>query len=1127
LTQVGDAGLLGREQELAELAVVLAEAVAGRGQLCVLTGEPGIGKTRLADAIAARAAGEGATVRWGRAWEGGGAPAFWPWVQVIRGLCQGRDAELLRRQLGSGAEWVAQIVPEVRASLPEIEPPGALETEQARFALFDAVSTFVCGVAAEQPLAVLLDDMHAADPPTLLMLDFVARSVREAPVFLVASYQDTAAHARPDIHTIVGDLTRDARRIVLRRLGESEVGRLVEQQAKVNPAPELVRALHATTEGNPFFATEVVRLLVAEGHLEAATNGSSGRIPLPDTVRDAVRRRFEPLGAPAVETLRVAAVMGREFRLATLERAAGVTRAELIETLDRAVSASLVLEVAGTPGLFRFDHGLMRETLYGELSSARRIEVHGLVGETLEELYGADPEPHVAELAHHFLAAAPAGYAEKAVHYAARAGERAMGLLAYEEAARLFEGALGALELAEPAPERRAELLLALGRAQVRAGDQAARATLVAGAVAARTLGRPELLAEAALAFRAFARVPGVVDEEVVALLEEALDVLDPGDSTLRARLLVRLAVQLYDRMGAADRRQELVEEAIAMASRLDDAGDLAYVLHNAQLATWGPDTREQALEWSSQVLRLAEQVGSVELVLVTHTRQADLLLELDDLPGADVEIEALDRGVRENPEPRARAHLLLQRSRRAAMEGRFEVAERLTAEAGALGARAGDSTIRVITLGQEWGILWGQGRIATLERQTRQFADALPGMPVWRAALADIYCELGRPAEARRELERLATHDFADIPRNDAWLLAIAICAEVAAHLGDRKAATTLYRLLEPFEGRNVVSFFGLYAGPVARYLGLLAAVQEDWDTASRHFADAMAAAERAGALPLMAILRIDQARMLVARAGDGDAEAAARLVAEAGESARELGASGLEQRAAALAHELGVEDLPAGAVPDADATAAAAATATSASLRREGDVWLFGFADRSVRVRDSKGLRYLAQLLANPGVEVHAMELMGAAVPAAESRGAAAGAAELGEAGDEGAGPLLDAEAKAAYRDRLEELREELEEAESFNDPERASRAREEMEFVARELAGAVGLGGRDRKAASNAERARVNVTRSIRGVIKRLSEYDADLGHELETTVRTGTFCAYEPDPRRPVSWSIEGS
>jgi hypothetical protein len=211
----------------------------------------------------------------------------------------------------------------------------------------------------------------------------------------------------------------------------------------------------------------------------------------------------------------------------------------------------------------------------------------------------------------------------------------------------------------------------------------------------------------------------------------------------------------------------------------------------------------------------------------------------------------------------------------------------------------------------------------------------------------------------------------------------------------------------------------------------------------------------------------------------------------------------------------------------PVAGRGAEPAAAVTEATLRREGDVWLFEYAGEPVRVRDSKGLRYLARLLDSPGVEVHSLDLMGAGeAPAAAEAGAASDAGLGVTAGSGDAGPLLDPEAKSAYRERLEGLREEVEEAESFNDPERAAGAREEMDFIARELAGAVGLGGRDRKAGSNAERARVNVTRSIRTVIRRVAEFDAGLGRELESTVRTGTFCAYEPDPRRPVSWTVEG-
>jgi hypothetical protein len=249
-------------------------------------------------------------------------------------------------------------------------------------------------------------------------------------------------------------------------------------------------------------------------------------------------------------------------------------------------------------------------------------------------------------------------------------------------------------------------------------------------------------------------------------------------------------------------------------------------------------------------------------------------------------------------------------------------------------------------------------------------------------------------------------------------------------------------------------------------------------------------------------------------------DLDEAAGLLGEAEALAVQLAAPAIAGRARGV-----VSRLPDGSVPSR--AAEPLATAVEAMLSREGEVWSFDFEGRVVRVRDSKGIRHLAELLSQPGVEVHALDLVRSASPAdAASVGAStAAAAELTvEDGAAGMGSALDAAAKAAYRRRLEDLREDLDEAERFNDPERAARAREEMEFIASELAAAVGMGGRDRPQGSDAERARVNVTRAIKTAIRRLAEEDGELGEELEATVHTGLFCRHEPHMRRPVRWQI---
>ncbi len=1113
--------LIGRETELDRLTAGLADARAGRGGLFLLTGAPGIGKTRVAEALSERAEAEGMLALWGHCWENPGAPAYWPWAQALRALIARRDATGLRQQLGGGADWIAQIVPELREQLPGIEPLGPLRSEQARFALFDAVNTFLRNASVNAPLLLVIDDVHAADRESLSLLDFVARSLHDEAVLVVAAYQEAAARGRPEVEKLFSALRIHGHQMALRGMGEDHIGLIIEKETGVTPSVELVRALHSITEGNPFFAGEVTRLLAAQGQLAAWAGGDPvGRFPLPDTVRETIRRRFEQLGPAGIQVLQAAAVIGRDFRVGTLARVAGCDHQSLIELLDVARAPGLVVEVPGAIGRFRFTHGLIRETLYAELETADHIRLHRKAGEALHEVHGEDPE-HLAELAYHFAQAAPGGDAERALEYAARAGREAMRVLAYERAEELFDLAIEVSEQLPFAAERQTDLLLSLGIARTRAGYPSARETLLAAAESARTINRPDLLAQAALGIHVFNLSPGVPDDVSVALLEEALERIGPADSVLRARLLARIATALYYRFGTAERRDALVTEAVSMARRLEDPATLAYVLINGQLATWGPDTTERDLDWVEELLVLTEEAGNSELALQTRTRQIDYLLELDDLVGADIAILALERAAADSPDPRARAYLPLQRARRAALQGDYQEAERWNAEATRVANALEDRMIQLLGIAQLAMLRWTQGRIGEVEDVVRRFADAAPAIVGWRAALARIYCDTGRDAEARRELERLGRRGFAHLPRYNGWLNMMALLAEVCAHLEDADGAAELYELLLPFERRNVVTPQSVFDGPVSRYLGILATTCHDWEGAARHFELARSASERLNARPFIALGAIDETRMLMASDRPGDRARALRLVGEASEVAAELGMDKIVERAEQMRRTLGngTPDAASQVTPQEPSPAPVA----TAQMRNEGDVWAIRFEGRMVHIRDTKGVRYLAVLLENPGAEIHVLEL--AASPDAGSRGRANPGDEVFGIGAADAGSALDSEAKSAYRRRLEELREERDEAESFHDPERTARAQEEMDFLVRELAGAMGLGGRDRKAASNAERARVAVTKTVRATLKRIGEMDAELGQELVNTIRTGTFCSYEPDRRRPISWEVK--
>ncbi len=593
-------------------------------------------------------------------------------------------------------------------------------------------------------------------------------------------------------------------------------------------------------------------------------------------------------------------------------------------------------------------------------------------------------------------------------------------------------------------------------------------------------------------------------------MLEKALAALGPEGTRLRALLLVRLAVALYYSPDAVERRELLVAEALGIARELDEPATLAFVLDQGQIATNGPDTTERGLAWAHELFALADAAGDPELAVRARSWQIDLLLELDDLPGADMAIETLDRIATESRDPRARAYIPLHRARRAIIAGRLEDCERLIDEGIQLGWSLQDSAVPILAGAQLFWLRMGQGRLRELESAVRQFADQLPGMPAWRAALGTLYLHTGRPAEARREYERLAARGF-DLPRDNVWLLGMALLAEMSEAFHDVEGATVIGARLAPFARRNVVTPEAIFAGPVTRYLALTEAARGDHDAALVHVVAARESCERLGYLPMLAVLDVDEARLLARRREAGDVERARALIDRARERAEVVGVPRLDerlQRAAAL--------LPGGA-----AAAPAPTGPSTAALRREGDVWRIEYEGRTLHVRDAKGVRHLGRLLSHPGVEFHAADLAvdadaASAAPPVDGLEARAGAGD--------AGPLLDAQAKAAYRDRVQELRDEIEEAESFNDPERVAAAREELAFVAAELGSAVGLGGRDRRAASASERARVNVTRALRREIRRIAEQDASLGQELQSTVRTGTFCLYQPDVRRPVSWEV---
>jgi len=944
--------------------------------------------------------------------------------------------------------------------------------------------------------------VHWADEASLTLLAFVVRELRAARLLLLATYREGEPRRAPRALT---DAVHAGERIRLRGLDRSGVEALVARVTAAPPPASLVTRLHELTDGNPFFLDEVLRVARSEGNLDDET--LLPELALPESVRATLRRRLEPLAAEDREVLELAAVVGREFDTVVLREVMGLPPEDLLARLAAAASGGLV-EEGPALGRFRFGHALVRETLYGELLPAARARLHQRVAIALETLHGADADPPLTELARHFCRAAPLGMAAKAVEYAVRAAEQAATVGAYDDAMAHYERALAALALQAPDERRRLRVWLGLGDAAWRAGrNLRARQAFEEAARRARALGDQMTFARAVMRFAQASPLSGAPDPVSVALLETALDATADVEGSPRALLLAMLAQALYF---SSERERCLATsvEALALARRGTDPISLATALLSRQLLLVGPGDPSERLALADESRAVAQAVGFDEAVHLSRLSRTLALLELGRMAEAGDEIERMRHHAERTHLSEWHWHATVHRASLAILAGRFDDGARCAAEALAIRRDASDpGALHVFTV-QAFLCRIETGDAATLEGSIRHLIADFPAVPAWRCVLAVTLVDAGRLGEARALIDALAPDDFAAIRRDFLYPVALAWLAQVAAALNDAAYARTLYRLLEPLAERNLV--VSVYSpgclGSAHRYLAMLAETLGDVTRAVEHGNAALATNARVGARAALARTQHEQARRLLARDGAGDHERARALRSAARETAEACGMTRLAADLVEPASSAG-EPSPAPRPP--------AAGAVEAVLSRDIDYWRIGYGRECFQLKDTKGLSFLHTLLRHPGREFHVLDLAGGAEPRADGGSRAA----AGDAGD-----VLDPAARAAYKRRLEDLRETLEEAQSFNDLERAARAEHEIDFLTEELARAVGMGGRTRKAASAAERARVNVSRTIGAVVRKIAAGSPALGQHLNATVRTGYFCSYTPDPRAAVSWQF---
>jgi class 3 adenylate cyclase len=894
--------LFGRGAEAETLALAWAKARDGQRQVVLLAGEPGIGKTRLATEAARAAHGEGGIVLFGGCDEDVGLP-YRPFVEALRHYVTHAPDEVLATHVQAHRGELARLVPELARRIPDLPAPQVAEAETERFLLFEAVTGLLAVASQERPLMLVLDDLQWAGAPELLLLKHLVRSTEPMRLLVIGTYRDSELSRTHPLTAVLADLRREAgvERVSLHGLDDAAVETLVAAAARHELDDALVALAHAVrreTEGNPFFIGEVIRHLVESGGLleeggRWTYRGEIAGLGIPEGVREVVGRRLARLSEATTRLLGLAAVIGRQFDVALLAKVAGTSEDAVLDALDEAMAAALVIEVRGGAEQFAFRHALIRTTLYGELSATRRARLHQRVGESLEALVGTTPGARIEELAHHWLAATRAAAVGKAVGYARQAGERALANLAFEEAAAHYERALAVLEPRDgDGGQLRCDLLLALADGQCRSGSPSYRETVAKAAELARALGDGERLALAALASArpgGYLASANLVDEGLIALYEEARAALGDADSLVRARLLGQLAVeriQTPDRAG----RDALSREAVAVARRLGDRIGLAQVLILRLLTINDPFTLAERLALTAELAALAGELGSSELAWHAAFHRAGAVLESGDIDDAERTLAEMERLAGKLRQPFYIWFARMGRTMLAVMRGTPD-AEAQVFAAFELGTAGGQPDAPVGFGAQMFPLRQNQGRLAELTDALRANVEAMPHAPSWRAALAALYSETDQVAEAREQVDILRAGGF-DPPLNWAWMTYMSRLSEAVCHLHERSAAAVLYQHLRPLAGQVYVLAMTIgCSGSIAFWCGLLAACLSRFHDAERHFADALAMNERLGARPYVVRTRRAWASMLLDRGAPGDATRARELIAAGHAEAEQLG--------------------------------------------------------------------------------------------------------------------------------------------------------------------------------------------------------------------------------------------
>lgn len=900
------AGFVGRAGERALLSAALKKAVSeGRHRLVLIGGEPGMGKTSLATDCARAAHQDGAIVLFGRADEELAVP-YGPWTEALTHLATCAPDRLLE-SIAPHAGSLVRILPSLATQLGRSDDPPTADAEAARYMLFGAVTAALAAASQLAPVVLVLDDLQWADAPSLQLLRHVADATETIRMLVIGTFRESDLPAGHPLADLLGALHREpgTERISLRGLDDLELLAMMEGAAGQEMDEDgltLRDALVAETDGNPFFAGELLRHLVETGVIYQDQGRWVGSADLregglPVSVREVIGRRVSRLGEAATRVLAVASVIGRDFDLSLLAAVSEQDENSLLDVMDRATEASLIDNVEANR--YTFVHALIEHTLYETLSPTRRAWLHRAVAEAIEAQAGDRSDLRAAELAYHWAQATAPEDLDKAVHYAQAAGDEALTRLAPDEALRWYFQALALLEQRPNGPdERRCRLLVGLGNAQRQTGNAAYRQTLLDAARMAQDLGAIQLLVAAALANnRGIFSATGAVDAERVAVLEAACDALKGTESAEQARLLGLLASELT--FGEdIDRRKSLADRALDIARHSGDPATLVRVVNDTQVSTTVPENLAERLTLGLEASEIAQAVGDPVLQFWNSAQLSVYLCQAGETARGDAALTRAQGIAERLGQPLLRWTIGNFASSHALLAGNLAESERLAIEAADIGAAIGEPDVASLFFAAIGVLRFMQGGGDEIVNLAVQAAAENSGVPSFVVFLAMVYCDLDRSDDARSVVEPLVANDFESIRRDVLWETAMYGVAYVLSELGWVEPAEALFEQLRPFADRIVI--LGSVAwGPLSYPVGLLAAMLGRNEEAEAYFSQSVDIHGRIGSAWGVAMAQLAWGRLLVARDDPEHLEQGRAQLEEALATARIGGYKVAERRA------------------------------------------------------------------------------------------------------------------------------------------------------------------------------------------------------------------------------------